>query len=419
MMIDLGDVSAAATDALQRRPRVLRPAQAIGLVALVVLMLVGAAASGVPSRPPLSVVADLRADRDVHLLIQDDRAIVVDLRNGTNEVSAFALPGGRHLWTSALAGFALNSLMVDVGTTLIVDVPRINAPGSIAEAFDMRTGAVLWQRSALDVQPIAGGLLLYGTAAGDAVGSGSTVARVDEATGATRWTIAVPDDCAMATADDPTRLLELGLVELCSGTQELTVYDLATGLIRARRVVVLGPNLATDTKLAVPPHILTVGSVILVAVNSRYPSMSVSAFRTSDLAPLWSGLPVNADDRVETCGPDLCLGGNEPAVTLDPQTGQVLADHMNTVTSSADPAPIAGDHLVVLPAQQDVAPVAEGQDVQLSAAGEGRALIGLRSSSGLALLQALPGTPADACVTIATYVACGPTSRGITLWSLR
>jgi hypothetical protein len=196
----------------------------------------------------------------------------------------------------------------------------------------------------------------------------------------------------------------------------MSVLDLSTGRTRSSRNI--SGRSATQ--------LLYSGAVILVGFGSG-PSLSVSAFRTKDLARIWSGLSLPANGRSVACGPDLCLYGpgyNE--VIVDPVTGRERADTGWQPSLAVSPTALLvvpnADHYASMragsvPTTDD--PIAAGVGVTLTNSGEGSIWVATPTASSVRLLQWLHGVEDFSCVSIAGWIACATSFDELTFWRRR
>ncbi|HEY1486775.1 MAG TPA: PQQ-binding-like beta-propeller repeat protein [Micromonosporaceae bacterium] len=427
-MIDLGDLSATHVVA----PRVRRRRRNRWAIALAVALVTAIAASAPIAGPArLAVAASIPFGQNAHLMIDGARAIVLDTRAAKDRISSYALPGGRLEWSTPVAGSAVNGDLEAIDGTVIVTLPSYNAPDDLVEAIDPGTGRTLWQKKVDSILVLPGGLLV--TEAVPAR-SATTISLVSPHRGDSLWSATISTACQLSTANVPTETAADGLVELCPETGELSVISLSTGHVQARRHIDLISQGLPQTLATVGIQgagVLFVGPETIVALD-RYPLMTISAFRTSDLKPLWSGLPMTADDRIETCGPDVCLGGDQTAIVIDPATGRTIPGTQARTGSSTT---VADDSaLIVVPDAATLAEISSGVSIRPDGAtptpagrsaavpergsDDGSTWIALATSTAIRLVQPLHGVAPNACIAIATYIACATGHGRLTIWGL-
>ena len=292
-----------------------RRRQRSGFVALLVAgVLALVAASGATAVNPLPMVASVPIGDEAHMMVQGGRAFILDAHGDTSEISAYALPGGRRLWSSPVGGMALNGNFLISGSTLVVDAPSRGFGDHVAQGFDVATGRQLWQLTTGGVSSTPVGLIASAFDDQGLVGSGYRIQGIDPSNGRAQWTIDVASDCATMVGGDDTA--SSALIEYCISNRELTVFDLRTGEARAQRQFI-----APQTDAGEPLPLLVTGGVIVIAQNN-HPGLYATAYRISDLGVLWSGLQARANVAPALCEPNLCLDGVDGIVALNPQTGR-------------------------------------------------------------------------------------------------
>jgi hypothetical protein len=315
---------------------------------------------------------------------------------------------------------ATNSDLIATPATVIATLAQPQANGITVEAFGLRTGSIRWERVASGVEPVPGGLLIYTQSA-----SSGVVSRVDPDTGVQAWSITIPQGCAETTARDLGQVEPDAIVEFCVDTGRLSVIDLGSGRVTASRRVsarpLLGPSGVADPESQYR-RVLFAGAVTLLSIADGS-HLSISAFRTSDLVPLWSGLPMDVNDQLHDCAPDVCLDGNGDRLVIDPLTGHLVP----AATTPRSPASGPGT-LLVVPDSADYAdmragdvpgndtPVPAGTSAQVMDAGLGTIWIATWSASSIRLLQQLSNVETDSCVSIAGYIACATSFGHLTFW---
>ena len=96
------------------------------------------------ARPPIAVVARVSVGLDASVVVLGDEAIVVEIRDERNEISAYRLAGGKLIWTSPLEVLASDVNIVTADGAVIVSMTDMAASGMHTQAFDAGTGAHLW-----------------------------------------------------------------------------------------------------------------------------------------------------------------------------------------------------------------------------------------------------------------------------------
>jgi hypothetical protein len=334
VLIDLGDVTVEeTTPGIVPRWTVPVP-RVVAVVLVAVLVLAGAAASDRAAAGSLRYAGRFPIGAYAQFLISGDRAVVVDAAGSGATITAYALPGARRVWTRPLPKAATGANVFVEGSTVVLDEPSADASTdpdpwrsggqSLDQGFDLRTGRELWSLPSDLVWPTPAGLVIAVEAVLPPAAPGSLAAPgvelVDPVTGAIRWHQPMAAECSVAPADSDGGPTVNGLVEMCPATQELIGIDLATGRIRARRQVDLA-GLTSPYVDTIRPELMFVGSIVVAAVQDRT-RIVLSAFRTGDFAPLWTGYPVGAGVDVSSCAPYLCIdGGTGQVVAVDPRTG--------------------------------------------------------------------------------------------------
>ncbi len=446
VLIDLGEIPAAVpadrppTLDATSRPRHSYRGRRLAVIALATAFAVSA--SGVAVGRTLPVVR-IPVGANARLMVVGATAVVSDQRAGTNEIAAYDLTSGRPLWQSPLGGTARNAQMFAVSSTAVVETAH-DVGYDLVEGFSLATGVRRWTMPALMVTPIPIGLLVY-RAAGAAGPDPNAidVSLIDPVTGDTRWRTAIGTGCDVGLATDASLTMASGLVEVCPDTQEIVAIDLTTGAVRARiHPDVLGPagthhGYRTDLDHGTPGlSIAYVGDVAILAVPRRYPSRSLSAFRTSDLQPLWQGLQVASGDALTTCGTDICIAaGSGGAIAIDPATGHTVTAPPAAVgdLAAAGSRPLPGvttTLVIVAPGQETVAtpaiasvdyriPEAAGQSEAVRPLATGDTWIALNGEEAIRPVQLLHGVADSSCTVITSYVACTTGVNTVTVWTLR
>jgi len=265
-VIDLGELlPETRVERLTHRGR-RRLGRRASVVLVAVASLILLSASAIAPAKPLHVVGHLPIGDSARLLIQGSRALIINEHDGRNEISAYALPGGRPAWTAELPGTADHENVFTTATTVIV-----SADGNNVEALDLESGAHLWTRAADDVEAIPAGVLILIAVTDPRTGvTGAETQLIDPATGAERWSVTIPDSCDARTATADVDIMASGILELCPASRILTAIDLTTGRVRAARNIGLAPRppLRPSPTNQDEAHLVYVGDVTIVGVSS-------------------------------------------------------------------------------------------------------------------------------------------------------
>ncbi|HEY1486776.1 MAG TPA: PQQ-binding-like beta-propeller repeat protein, partial [Micromonosporaceae bacterium] len=394
------------TRARPRSPSSRRIRLAVAAIAAVVTLGAGAQ---VPSGP-LTPAGRIPFAGSAHLLVVAGDAVVLD-NNGSDRISAYALPSGRRIWTEPAAGTAFNADLVATPHTVIATLPQRRGYQSQIEGIDLRTGSIRWQRIGSLAQLVPGGLLI-------ATGSGSAnfESLVDPDSGATVWSVPLPSDCGGMPSGGV-------LLEFCPASGRIDVRDLRSGRITASRNLAAPPVEGSTGAQVQSVRLLYTGRITLLGF-AHGTRMNVAALRTADLSTLWSGLSRHGADQPVACGADLCLGGaGDNEIVVDPISGARLNSAPRPLPSTLSPGALLlvrtdVDYATIRSGAVPVGgePVPAGTDVQIVDAGHGSVWIVTPTSTSLRLLQRLSGVETAACVSIAGYVACARTAGELTFW---
>lgn len=406
------------------------------MAVLLVLLATGGAAM-IPTRPRLTLVASVPVGVNGHMMITGPRLIVIDRIASHYEISAFSLPGGERIWRTRMAGSGAGPTIVTTPSSVIVMMAG-SAESSSAQAFNIRTGKLLWQEP--DIAAILHSdddLFLFSSPADN---NTSSLRVIDSASGEVRWSATIPPDCQTRLVNDGAATSSPGLIELCVNSQQLRVLDADTGEIRARVTVNLFPIYRTidsaDLHLATP-GVNAIDNLVIV-LHDNYPTATLDAFNARDLTPVWSNVATTPSSFLYGCGPDICMIGGGIQVVVDPVTGKWIpgATPASIGRGAGVESSIARDGapttLVIVPKGQTAAkagrgavadyvnPATEGQTVSVPAAADGLTWVArqVMTATGLMVepLQLLHGVRADACVPISTYVACSTSGGTLKLW---
>ncbi len=414
MIIDLGDVSAPAG---RVREPMSWPDRAVWIrsgkiVFLVVIALVIGAATDLRPTQQVPLVADIAIGSNAQLLVQDTAALVLDSRDGHSRLTDYALPGGRPLWTAPVDGESGSAYFAAVDGTVVIAAPPSGSSNLMAEGFDARTGARLWNASVRGIDNVAAGLLTYAGA-----GASTVLSLINPHSGASIWTRTVSAACETSVAGDAEAEY---LVELCNQPAGLTVLALATGSPVASSGLTFLPDASRGGDLlTLKARLLFVGGVMLITDSN-----DLFAFRISDLHVLWQLTLDDSAPQVQACAPNVCILSSTGTGRVDPVSGNGVAAPASaeTVLPSSDFG-IGHDvtTLVVLPGSVTLVsappsadvdlqhPLPSGTAVELVAPVDGSTWITELVTSGgvtrLLPLRFLRGV-GDGCVVISQYVAC-------------
>ncbi|HEY2795099.1 MAG TPA: PQQ-binding-like beta-propeller repeat protein [Micromonosporaceae bacterium] len=409
-VIDLGVVTVGrgvtrppnkAAAPIPRRPK---PIRAI-VVLVVLLATMGASAALAPG--PLVAVGEVPFASNAHVLVQSHYAVVLD-NDGRDRISVYDLAGGRRLWTEAAAGTAFNSDMTATADTIIATLPQARNQDSEVVAIDLLTGVTRWQRPGSWVELVPGGLLLA---------TDTTESLVDPVDGTVAWMVDEAPSCA-GTLDG--RLL----LDFCAETGAMTVRDVHTGRTVASRHLEALPVQGSTGAQVPAARLLYAGAITLIGFANG-PNFDVTAYRTTDLSVIWSGLGRHPSDAALACGADICMGGaGDNEIVIDPTTGERLNHAPTRSEQGLSPNELLlvrtdvdyqtmrlGD---VPPSDRPTPPGATAQTIDTVfgsiwiASPDGR--------NGIKLVQHLSHVETAACMSIADYVACPREPGVLTFW---
>ncbi|HEY2793610.1 MAG TPA: hypothetical protein VGJ28_14700, partial [Micromonosporaceae bacterium] len=141
--IDLGDDFDARMPAV-RPPLSVRWTRAFRVAVPLLAVLLFAAASTIPARPPLRVQARVPVGLDARVLVTGAVVIVVDIRSRHNNISEYALDGGKLIWSQPLQVLASDGDIALAGSAVVVSMADVDVSGPHTQVFDVRTGRHLW-----------------------------------------------------------------------------------------------------------------------------------------------------------------------------------------------------------------------------------------------------------------------------------
>ncbi len=396
-----------------------------------------AAASAQAPVSPIAVSARVPVGLDASVVVLGDEAIVVEIRDQQNEISAYQLTGGKLIWTSRLDVLASDVNIVTADGAVIVSMSDMAASGLHTQAFDARTGAHLWDaRDGLLDLDDHDDLMLR---TGDSDAGPMTVKRVDPRTGVVRWQTVVKQFCQYAFGNDPSLRLAAAFVEMCftdlgdssfsTDTPTLRVLDATTGVVKATRVLDLtrsGFFTMPDPNQLDTPELNVWNGAVLVA-HANVPQPTVDAFDVATLRPLWHGLAITAQDSLQPCGALLCVYRTNGIEVLDPATGRRLPG-----PAPFDGARTTGSAYVLVPDEPNI--VAAGQ-LLVAQVPEGISVTVPTWSTGLVWLasvtygpaagrstpepiQPMRGVGPGACFEAGTYLGCSTSRDELSFWRL-
>ncbi len=387
-------------------------------------ILISLAASVPAPAAPLARVATISFGDQASVAEHGDDVFILDNANDRNRLRAFAIDGGRQLWTVGVAEVASDSVLTYVagegGGAVMVSLDPEQSTGIHTQLFDAATGRELWRSNDGVFSVAADGDIVTRSSAqfplasntdSPRAPSGWTFQRRGLRSGATLWSDTVGLDCYPQLVRDPDHGMADGIVETCGSAPRLRMVDIATGAVTAQR------SLPTT---GAPPQAFVFGDAVVVLSAGRT-VFSLDGFQGAGLAPLWS-----APDSVQPwqhaigCGVILCLNSDFGTVGVNPRTGD-----------ETEGPPSGGSGLlpsiVMLP---DRAPadatynrpqtVPDGQAVTVPAPVSGDAWVEQVAPGVLIAtpLQKLPGVGVASCLRMDVYLAC-VTARGeLSFWRL-
>ena len=436
-LIDLGEDFAPVPDPEPARRAARRWSRAARVAVPIVLslFLVSAAASVAPAPIRPSAHIPLRFGSAVGVF--GGRAVVLDTVY-RNTISGYDLDGGPH-WTSPMALGGSDYTAHLIGDALVVNASH-ESPGPIrTEAFDIRSGRKLWDRPdpVADVDP-AGDVILQ-TAPGRA--GETAVYRVDARTGAEHWRATVPAECGLQFADEAASGPPYRFTTLCSPllaarpiplAPTLSLVDLGSGAQVATRTIRFAADPAVDSSpssvLVLPISALTVlNGLVVVQAQTSGPTTTMSAYRQSDLAPLWSGLAIMAPDPIQSCGVVLCLSTPSGIRAIDPTTGAQIP---GGVPPESRETPVPRFVAVAVNGSPGntslIDTVPRGLLVAAPTYIRGRTWLGVQHPTGIGiadawkttLIEPLPGAGPGSCLGLGVYLLCATASDAGTIWRL-
>jgi outer membrane protein assembly factor BamB len=320
-MIDLGYVTGPDTvSPSPARHRRSRSWFAAGVVAVVLLCDAG---SVPPPADPLRLVASIPVTDSALMTVVGSIAYVLDGAGTAATLGAYALPGGRLRWLTRLGGEVDSASLFASADAIVTDTGSIDGGYHDATDFDPATGRVRWRMAVTQTMAIPPALFVWPSAANQLIGGPGLLDRVDPVSGRVVWSAPIGEGCE--TQFDRVRdPLATGLVEWCEDHSDLAVLDLTTGTVRARRHLDGGIGLVSGG--------MTVqNGVVLVAQQYLHDvGMDVTAFRATDLGPMWSTQTPSPSTFQGGCSDVVCVATPQGRVRMDLRTGAVV--------TSPDPA---------------------------------------------------------------------------------
>jgi outer membrane protein assembly factor BamB len=281
------------------------------IAVLSALILICASASAAPAKSPLSAVFRLPVGPADGYALTDTGGL---LAQSFGQLSSYDLATGRMRWQ---AGQSTPSYRLRTTDGLVLMRPLGIGDGDPGTtAVSVATGAARWQRAG-NVVTVTGSTALLAVSdmrsyAGVARAVRGTIDAVDPLTGATDWTVAVPDTAVLlgvpGPGDEGARMLLVG------EDRTATLYDLVDG-----QVLASGELPAVDYE---PDNPAVAGGMLLVRHRGAQ-SSEISAYDPATLKQIWT-VPAGGALSVQACGDVACLAGNDGLRGLDPDTGDVL-----------------------------------------------------------------------------------------------
>ena len=275
------------------------------LAALVLLM---AGASAAPAKSPLDTVFSLQVGpADAYALTDDGNLLAQTF----GLLTSYNLADGRMHWQ---AGEATPAYRLRLGDGLVLMRPwTIGAGEPPTMAISIATGATRWKRPGGVVTVAGSATLLAVNTVRSTSGAGRRVQgpieALDPVTGATRWTVQVPNTAVLVGV--PGASDEGGRMLLMHDDRTLALHDLDTGRLLARTTVP-----AADYN---PGNPTVAGGLILL----RHPGLGgaeVSAYDPVTLREQWTE-PAGTAYAIEPCGALACLSGEDGVRAIDPLNG--------------------------------------------------------------------------------------------------
>jgi hypothetical protein len=280
---------------------------------LSVLLLLCATGSTGPARSPFTAVLRLAAGPADGFTVTDDGTL---LAQSFGQLSSYDLTTGRLNWQ---AGQSSPSYRLRTTDDLVLMRPMgigTGDPGT--DAVSVVTGAARWERAGNVIAlPGSPALLAISDPRSYALATAGrrvtgTVDSVDPGTGATDWTVVVPNSSLLLGVPGPGD--EGGRMLLVGDDRTATVYDLSDGQVLTRAQLP-GADYGSDNPVVA-------GGLILL----RHPgvlSPEISAYDPATLKQIWT-VPADGALAVQACGDIACLPSSDGLRGLDPATGDLL-----------------------------------------------------------------------------------------------
>lgn len=416
IVVDLGNVTdrSTAPDPLPRRSA----KRSIGLAFLVTTALLLLAAAGPLTRSTLTVVADAPVGSQAHVLLTGGR-LFVDSYGEKNTITAYALDGGRRLWSTDDAEEPDLGALLAVDGTIVVSTSGIAPHETNTESFDQATGRRLWASESGYAVVTSHGVLLQSPPSAATFADGFVDSAgyqlLDPRTGQAIWSLHIPDGCVTALAETgvPTTL-----VEVCVTDSSVRAIDLADGRTVAERLVPLGQDVNVapldPSEVMERPQVTVIGATLLIS-RASVPTPTVDAYALDGLlSERWSGLTEPQAQYVEPCGDAICFyTTGQNGIRIDVTTGESLGP------IAAPPVRVAPGSLAVV-ATNGIQPQAilnspAGTDVAVQP--DGNAPVWLERTPG-ELIAPLPGAGPTSCAQTAGYIVCATLDSRVRVWRL-
>jgi hypothetical protein len=388
-------------------------------------MVISLAASAPLPVAPLARVATIGVADQASVAMHGDDLYVLDNAGGANRLRAFALAGGRLLWTAPAAETASDaSLSViaggsDAGSAVLVSLDAEQSAGVHTEVFDPATGRLRWHSddgvfaitTGGDVVTRSGAQFpIPGTGDGPSAPAGWTFQRRDLRTGVIRWSRGVGIDCTPQLVRDPDHGMPDGIVTTCGDAPQVRMIDIGTGAVAAARTLAPGE---------VPQSFVFGGAVVVMSTDRS--GIRLDGFRGAGLAPLWS-----TPDGVQTwqhavgCGAVLCLISDFGVVQIDPRTGVAtqgppIGDDgsLPSIVMLPDRAPVGATYN-----RPQTIPDGQAAYVPVPVAGDAWIERVRTHPDETEPLQKLPGVGVASCLRMDAYLACATSIGRIAFWRL-
>ncbi|MEV4346231.1 PQQ-binding-like beta-propeller repeat protein [Actinoplanes sp. NPDC049596] len=301
VLIDLGEAPRDAPPPVSPPPPPPPVRTLLGVLSLVLVALLAAAAAPAREVRPIVIPADLGASYYVadNLLFVAGGSTVVGPGVLVRDVRTYALPTARLLDSTMVTVAGAVDHVMRVGHTVVASY-QLEASGDLAVvAVGAGTDRTLWRRPARLVGSAAGDLVLLATDEG--------FLAVEAATGVVRWTVPRPPDGSIAETG-PRGHPRWLVVQ--SGDGRLETRDAGTGRVVAQRSVPRGAG-----------NVWPVGDLVTIGAADGFsayqlPGLTFRWRTEADLSQSW----MQAD-----CGTLICTFRQQSGiVALDRTTGRAL-----------------------------------------------------------------------------------------------